>query len=154
MTPECVHFAPLIGSRPGELPVEEERALQAHLAGCETCRAIAADFAAVDGLVAEGLSQEAAKRDFAPFVDQVMARVERKKPARARLLSWLNHHRRAAAGVLVPALAALAVLVYVRSDGGSQESAFLELSSEGEVTTVLQTSDGPVVLLGDDDSGS
>jgi anti-sigma factor RsiW len=154
MTPECVHFAPLIGSRPGELPAEEERALAAHLAGCETCRAIAADFGALDGLVDEGLTREAAKRDFAPFVDQVMARVAARKPARERFLAWLNRHRRAAAGVLVPVLAAVAVLVYVRVGSGSQDATFLELSSEGEVATVLQTSDGPVVLLADEDSGS
>lgn len=152
MTPECVEFAPRIGSRPGELPAEEERALAAHLAGCETCRAIAADFAALDGVVADGLAREAAARDFSPFVDQVMARVG-KKPARAGVLGFLARHRRAAAGVLVPVLAALALLVYVRVDRGTPESAFLELSSEGEVSTVLQTADGPVVLLSED-SGS
>jgi anti-sigma factor RsiW len=165
MTPECVHFAPLIGSRPGELPAEEERALAAHVAGCETCRAIAADFAALDGLVDDGLMREAAKRDFAPFVDQVMARVAvtkrepeptEAKPAwvGARFVAWVSRHRRATAGVLVPVLAAVAVLVYVRAGSGSQDATFLELNSEGEVATVLETSDGPVVLLADEDSGS
>ena len=77
-----------------------------------------------------------------------MARVGR-APERppAALLAWLSHHRRAAAATLAPVLAALAVIVYVRLDGGRGEIALLELSSEGEVTTVLQTSDGPVVLL-------
>jgi len=37
--------------------------------------------------------------------------------------------------------------VYVRVDGGRDTIALLELSSEGEATTVLQTADGPVVLL-------
>ena len=47
----------------------------------------------------------------------------------------------------MPVLAALAVIVYVRIGSGPEPIAMLELSSEGEATTVLQTADGPVVLL-------
>jgi hypothetical protein len=53
----------------------------------------------------------------------------------------------------VPVLAALALFLYVRIEGGREPIAMLELSSEGEVTTILQTSDGPVVLL-DEESGT
>jgi anti-sigma factor RsiW len=142
---DCVRFAPMIGARPGELPAEDADAFAAHLLSCPACQATAADFVATDGLVAEGLLAEANARDFAPFVDQVMARVTRAE--RRGVLGWLGRHRRAAVAAVVPALAALAVIVYVRVDGGGDPIALLELSSEGEVTTVLQTADGPVVLL-------
>jgi anti-sigma factor RsiW len=162
---DCVRFAPIIGSREDELTPGEAKALAAHLAECGTCRASAADLAATAGLVAEGLMARANARDFAPFVDQVMARVAgpvhvrpfdsgaAERPLRSGrtgargVLAWLAHHRRAAAAALVPVLAALAVIVYVRLDGGRNRIALLELSSEGEVSTVLQTADGPVVLL-------
>jgi hypothetical protein len=168
---DCVRFAPIIGSREDELTPGEAKALAAHLAECGTCRASAADLAATAGLVAEGLMARANARDFAPFVDQVMARVagaqvtardarSSVRPERSRreaaakskgsvhaLAGWFVRHRRAAAAALVPVLAALAVIVYVRLDGGRDRIAQLELSSEGEVSTVLQTADGPVVLL-------
>jgi anti-sigma factor RsiW len=146
----------MIGAREGELLPAEASALEAHLAACAACRAIAADVAATEGLLAEALLAKANARDFAPFVDEVMARVE--GPARAGrraaagssargLWSWLAGHRRAAAAALAPILAAAALLVYVRLDDGREQVAMLELYSEGEVTMVLQTADGPVVLL-------
>jgi anti-sigma factor RsiW len=138
----------MIGAREGELSDAQARALEAHLAGCVACRAIAADAAATEGLVSEALLARANERDFAPFVDEVMARVARRE--RRGLRAWLSLHRRAAAAALVPVVAALAVIVYVRVDGGREPMALLELSSEGEVTTVLQTVDGPVVLLVED----
>jgi anti-sigma factor RsiW len=142
----CVRFAPMIGARPGELPPEDAGALEGHLAACPACRAFARDAAALDGLVGEALLARAAERDFAPFVDAVMARVGRRE--RRGLLGWISRHRRAAAAALAPVLAALAVIVYVRlHDGGAREIALFELTSEGEATTVLHTSDGPVVLL-------
>jgi hypothetical protein len=50
-------------------------------------------------------------------------------------------------------MAAAALLVYVRLHGEQpSEVAMLELASEGDVTMVLQTSDGPVVLLGEERS--
>jgi anti-sigma factor RsiW len=142
---DCIRFAPLIGAREGELTPGEAKALALHLRECGTCSATAADFAATDGLVREALLDRANARDFAPFVDQVMARVGRAE--RPGILGWLGRHRRGAAAALVPALAAAALIVYVRLDGGRDQIAMLELTSEGEVTTVLQTSDGPVVLL-------
>jgi predicted anti-sigma-YlaC factor YlaD len=148
---DCSRFAPMIGAREGELSAADARALQAHLAACPACAAYARDVAATDGLVAEGLLERAAERDFAPFVDQVMARVDRAE--RRGILGWLGRHRRVAAATLAPVLAALALIVYVRLDGGSRgEIALFELYSEGEVATILNTVDGPIVLL--DGSGS
>jgi anti-sigma factor RsiW len=135
----------MIGAREGELTPAEAAALSAHLRTCATCAALAADVAATEGLVSEALLAAANARDFAPFVDEVMARVARAE--RPGVRGWLARHRRAAAASLVPVLAALAVIVYVRLDGGHDPIALLELSSEGEATTVLQTADGPVVLL-------
>ncbi len=147
-TRDCVRFAPMVGSRPGELAPEDARALEAHLAACAACRARAADLAASEGLVSDALLAQANARDFAPFVDQVMARIAAGAPERGGVLRWLGRHRRALAATLAPALAALAVIVYVRVEGSRpQEIAALEVSSEGDATTILQTSDGPIVLL-------
>ncbi len=164
---DCVRFAPMIGSRPGELSSDEARSLEAHLAACARCTAAAADAAATDGLVREALGAAANARDFAPFVDSVMARIGSGsheatpllRPAResgeaTSLWSWIGRHRRAAAATLAPVLAALAVIVYVRLHGDeTPEVAALEINAQGEATTILQTKDGPVVLLYDE-SGS
>jgi len=141
---DCTRYAPMIGSREGELPPEEARALASHVAGCASCQAWAANLAATEGLVSEALLASAAGRDFAPFVDQVMARVT---PAPVRVLEWLRAHRRTAAALLAPMLAAAALIVYVSVGGGSAQVASLELAAEGEATTVIQTADGPIVLL-------
>ncbi len=146
-TSDCVRFAPMAGARAGELAAEDARALELHLAGCAACRARAADLAATEGLVSEALLAAANARDFAPFVDEVMARIGA-APERRGVLAWLGLHRRALAATLAPALAALAVIVYVRHEGSRpQEIALLEVASEGDATTILQTSDGPIVLL-------
>jgi anti-sigma factor RsiW len=168
---DCVHYVPLIGAHEGELTPEEQAGLDRHLAGCAACRARQADAKALGPLVRDALMAEANKRDFAPFVDQVMARVE-PHPLSPRALGrrgevgkggegrgeggtwwqWLTG-RRAAAAALVPALAAAALLVYVQTRPGVPEVASLmELTSEGEVTMILQTSDGPLVLLGEERS--
>jgi len=157
---DCVLFAPMIGSHEGELTAGEAKALEAHLATCHECRGIAQNAAALDGLVGEALLARANARDFAPFVDQVMERVAARggvphlRPASEEggrgFLPWLRRHRRAAFATLAPALAALAVIVYVRLGSGGGEIAMLELSSEGEATTILQTNDGPVVLLNEE----
>lgn len=148
---DCVRFAPMIGAREGELTPGEAKALAAHLAECRGCRATAGAFAATDGLVAKALLARANSRDFGPFVDQVMERVtarpRRGETVRGGLLGWLAHHRRAAAAALAPLVAALAVIVYVRVGSGPREIALLEITAEGEAVTVLQTVDGPVVLL-------
>jgi hypothetical protein len=142
---DCVRFAPMIGAREGELPPGEASALAAHLSTCASCRARAADLVATEDLVAESLLARANAVDFSSFADEVMARVG--KAERPGLLGWFARHRLAAAASLVPVLAALAVIVYVRIGSGPEPMAMLELSSEGEATTVLQTADGPVVLL-------
>jgi len=153
---DCVHIAPMLGSREGELTPGEAKALEAHVSECASCRALARDFAAMDGLVGEALMARANERDFAPFVDEVMERVSPRARGAARapaepdltFWGWIAGHRRAVAAALAPVLAAFAVLVYVQLNfGGPAEIALLELSSEGEATTILQTSDGPVVLL-------
>ncbi len=146
----CEKYAPMIGSFEGELTPEEARALEGHLATCERCRAIAADLAATEGLVSEALLARAATRDFAPFVDQVMARVA--PPQRTSVLDWLLGHRRVLAGVLVPGLAAAALFVYVSRSGGRPEIALLEVAAEGEAVTVIQTSEGPIVLLSSEEN--
>lgn len=146
---DCVRFAPMIGAREGELTPGEAKALEVHLTECRGCRATADDFAATDGLVTRALMARANARDFGPFVDEVMARVaaNRSRSERGGFLAWLSHHRRAAVAALAPVLAALAVLVYVRVEDGRREIALLEITAEGEAVTVLQTADGPVVLL-------
>lgn len=157
MAANCAHFAPMLGAREGELTSSEAAALEQHLSSCPRCRALARDFAAMDGLVAESLLARANARDFASFSDEVMERVTPqagRAPGRARaepgltFWGWIQGHRRAAAAALVPVLAAVALVVYVQVDTGAPgEIALLEVSAEGEATTILQTSDGPVVLL-------
>ncbi|ABS28604.1 zf-HC2 domain-containing protein [Anaeromyxobacter sp. Fw109-5] len=152
---DCVRYAPMLGAREGDLSPEEQRALDAHLQACPACRALAADLAALDGLVGESLMARANARDFAPFVDGVMARVGVQGSAPARrhgFLGWFRAHPRAALASLVPVLAAVALVVYVRIEGDDGQIALFEMATEGEVTMVLQTSDGPVVLLGEEHS--
>jgi anti-sigma factor RsiW len=156
---DCARLAPLLGARPGELDSAQARAVESHLATCERCRLASADLAVTDGLVRDGLIQKANARDFAPFVDQVMARVAKAGPAPTQpvperaprgLRAWVAGHRRAVGAALAPLMAAAALIVYVRLQGERPgEVAMLELASEGDVTMVLQTSEGPVVLLGE-----
>jgi anti-sigma factor RsiW len=145
---DCLRYAPMIGSREGELGPDEARGLAAHLAACPACRARAAAFAATEGLVAEALLARAAGRDFAPFVDGVMERIAaRRLSPLGRLRGWLGAHRRSAGlAAAVPVLAAAALVVYVRSD---RPAALVELDAVGNVSIVLRTEDGPLVLLGD-----
>ncbi|MGC3999881.1 MAG: zf-HC2 domain-containing protein [Anaeromyxobacter sp.] len=156
----CLRYAPLIGAREGELSPEEARDLATHLAGCARCQALAADLAATDGLLSEALLARANARDFAPFVDQVMERVyPGSAPAaavRRGLPGWLGLRWKALLATGVPALAALALFLYVQYEAQRpEELALVELSSEGQIATVLQTVDGPIVLIDDDDtSGS
>ncbi|BDG03413.1 anti-sigma factor family protein [Anaeromyxobacter oryzae] len=164
---DCLHYAPMIGAREGELTEIEVKALAAHLAICEACQGRAADLAATEGIVSEGLLAHASARDFAPFLDEVMARVglEPGRPERSRrtaaaeskgaggILAWLGLHWKGTTAAVAPVLAAFAVFMYVRSGAGQgHQVASLEMSSEG-VSTVLQTADGPVVLLADEDAG-
>jgi anti-sigma factor RsiW len=149
---DCLRYAPMIGAREGELARDESSALAAHLAACPACRARAAALRATEGLVAEALLARASGRDFAPFVDGVMERIAagRARSPFARLRRWVGAHRRSAGlAAAVPVLAALALVVYVRSDRPARELALVELDAVGNVSIVLRTEDGPLVLLGD-----
>jgi anti-sigma factor RsiW len=160
----CQRFAPMIGAREGGLAPAEVQALAAHLDTCHACQAFAADVAATSGLFAEALLRRASTRDFAPFVDEVMARtghVRQVRPGRsgARGSPWFQRRWRALAVLAVPVLAAAALFMYVRWDRHQEKEqpqlAALEIDAEGGIGTVLQTQDGPVVLLQpDDESGS
>ncbi|HEY6003603.1 MAG TPA: zf-HC2 domain-containing protein, partial [Anaeromyxobacter sp.] len=97
---ECVLFAPMIGARPGELTAGESKALDAHLSSCSACRGVARSAETFDGLVGEALLARASVRDFAPFVDGVLARIEGAPRRSAGFLSWLHGHRRAAVASL------------------------------------------------------
>ncbi len=162
----CVHFAPMIGARPGELSEEETRALAEHLATCDACQARLADEEALSGMLPDALMAEANRRDFSTFSDGVLARIpEYARPSTSPLrgyaqgertryrgfLSWVRHHRAlAAASAVAPTLAALALIVYF-GRGGAAEVASVEVSAEDRGAMVLETSDGPVVLFGDDE---
>jgi anti-sigma factor RsiW len=148
MSTTCLRFAPMLSARPGELPSADEAALHEHLAGCDACQARLADGEVVGGMVAEALLAEAARVDFAPFVDQVMARVE---PGGVRgFLRWVRRHKAVAAAVgLAPTLAALGLIVYLSSGDAEPQAGDVEVVAEGRTATILTTQDGPVVLLGD-----
>jgi hypothetical protein len=157
----------MIGARPGDLTEGESRALAEHLATCGACQARQVEAEALSGLLSEALLAEANRRDFSSFSDEVLARIG---GAGARtgaggatapragthgplgsLLAWIRGHRLAAgASALAPALAVLALVVYLeRRPPDGAMAAVVEVSSEGRATTILETNDGPVVLLGD-----
>lgn len=144
----CVRFAPMLGAREGELGAAERAALEGHLAGCAACQARLADLSALEGLVGEALSREAARRDFAGFADQVMARVERRRAGPLR--AFFRRHRALAVGTaLAPTLAAAALIVYLELRGGGVPG--IEVVSEQYAPMVIETDDGPLILLGDGD---
>ena len=159
---KCAGAAPLLGSLPGELDPTEEALLRAHLSTCDACRARQADLEALSGLVRDGLRGAAAKRDFSAFSDGVMARIPasawRGAPAGPldRFRELLRRHRvLAAASALVPALAAVALYLYIDRRGGTGPSELsVEVTSEDLATAVLQTSDGPVILVGEGSEGT
>ena len=153
---DCARYMPFIGARQGELSAADAEALGAHMAGCEACRRWAAELAITEGLVSEALAAAAARRDFAPFVDGVMERVAAARPA-----PWLARARRAVrlhprlliGGALVPVLAVMVTVLYLRTGSTADlaDASPLEVSAEG-ATTIIQSSDGPVVLIDDDDN--
>ncbi len=145
----CLRFAPMIGARQGELGEAEASALSEHLAACEECQARLADDAALSGLVAQALLDEANRRDFSTFADGVLERLE-PAPLRSRLAAWVRRHRMAtAAAALAPALAAITLLVYLGR--GAAPEPFVQVTAEGRTATLLETGDGPIVLLGDEE---
>ena len=146
----------MIGSRDGELTPAEAAGLQAHLVGCAGCRGFQADLLATEGMLAQALERAAATRDFAPFVDGVMARVSRARPPSllSRLVQQLRLHPRLAFGGALLPLAAATLALFLRAGGGDLADAHaVLLDSEGRATTIIQSSDGPVLLLDDDDDG-
>ena len=158
----CAGAAPLLGSLPGELDPTEEALLRAHLSTCPSCQARQADLQALSGLLQEGLLVEAARRDLSGLADGVMARIPasawRGAPAGplGRLLSFLRRHRiLAAASALAPALAALALYLYIgRTAGPGPAGLAVEVTSEDLAAIVLETSDGPVILVGESSEGT
>ncbi len=153
---DCTHYRPLVGSRPGELAAAEAGALAAHLATCDGCRAWEAELAAADGLLARGLLAEAARRDFAPFVDRVLERVGRRAPApllERLVLAFRRHPALAIGAALAPIAAVVALVLALRlgGDGDLADARAVQLTTEGGATTVIQSKDGPVVLLDDDE---
>ncbi len=157
----CLRYAPMIGSREGELSAEDEQALAAHLAQCPACSAMAAEVAATEGLLREALLARANARDFGPFVDQVMARVSSPVGGTRRVRPWagvlglLRGHWKLFAAAAVAVVAAVSAFMYVgREVPEPEQLAALEMDLEGD-NTVLQTADGPVVLIPPEDgSGS
>ncbi len=145
---DCLRYAPMLGAREGELDAAEQAALQEHLAGCAACRARLADLRALEGMVGEALAREAARRDFADFADQVMARVERRRAGTLR--AFFRRHRALAVGsALAPTLAAAALIVYLGLRGGGTPG--IEIISEQYAPMVIESDDGPLILLGDDE---
>lgn len=162
----CLRFAPMIGARPGELTSDDEAALADHLAACDACQARLADESALSGMLSSALMAEASRRDFATFSDEVLARIpeysakgaagaataeRRASPGvLAHVLSWARQHRLAATvSALAPTLAAAALILYLDRSGAAPEPALVDVSAEGRGAMILETSDGPVVLLGD-----
>ena len=148
----CLRYAPMIGARPGELSGEDERGLAEHAAACAACQGRLADEAALAGMLSAALLDEANRRDFTTFSDEVLARIpacQRERGPLARLGAWARRHRAAAiAGVVAPALVAAALFVYL-SGGAPERPVVVEVSAEGQNATVLETREGPVVLFGD-----
>jgi anti-sigma factor RsiW len=146
----CVRYAPMIGAREGELSDEEARALGEHLASCDACQARLADEAALSGMLADGLMREASRRDLSSFSDEVLERIpayRERKGWLAPVAAWVRHHRlTAAVSALAPAVAAAALVLYLGRQPALDPD--LDVSTDG-AATVIDTSDGPVVLFGD-----
>ncbi len=153
----CLRYAPMIGAREEELGDEDRQALALHLAACEACQARLADERALEGLVGEALLREAARRDFSEFADGVMARIGRSARGERRLglgQRLRRHWALALGSTLGPALATLGLIVYLRAQGPLPQPSDVDVTSEDHIPMVLQTSDGPLVLLGDTDEGT
>jgi anti-sigma factor RsiW len=152
MSQDCVKFAPLLSATERDLPAAEREAALGHLSGCEACQARLADLEALHALVGPAVMARANAVDFSNFADQVMAKVgSTRQPFWTRLFA----RRGTIAALLAPALAAAALLLYLGqgSTGGEEflaDAGDVDIESEGHDPTVIQTSDGPVVLLGDD----
>jgi hypothetical protein len=72
----------------------------------------------------------------------------------AALRAFFRRHKvLAAASAVVPALAALGLFLYFERAGLSGEPG-VQVESETMAPVVLDTSDGPVILFGDDSEGT
>jgi anti-sigma factor RsiW len=160
---KCAGAAPLLGSLPGELDPTDEALLSAHLSTCESCRARLADQEALARVVEDGLLLEAARRDFTGFADGVMARIPASAWRGVEPTGWLEqvraflrrHRVLAATSALVPALAAVALYLYIgRTIGPGPSELAVEVTSEDLAAVVLETSDGPVILVGEASDGT
>lgn len=146
---DCARYAPMIGAREGELDAAERAALADHLSTCPACRGRLADERALEGMVGEALLRAAARRDFSEFADQVMARVERRRSWRLR--AFVRRHRAlAVATALAPTLAAAALIVYLDLRGAGARPG-IEVVSEQYAPMVIESDEGPVILLGESD---
>jgi hypothetical protein len=163
----CTRWAPMIGARKGELGDADAFGLADHLAICDACHARLTDAEALAGMLSEALMGEANRRDFSEFADGVMARLPA-APSTAPLrgsaqgeripqgwltpiAAWVRHHRlAAAASALAPAVAAVALVLYLGRDQAPEFA--VDVSSDDRGAMVLETNEGPVVLLGDSDS--
>ena len=147
MTP-CLKYAPMLGAKPGELAQAEESALHAHLAGCDACQGRLADAQVIGDLLTTSRRDSANSVDFSTFADGVMARVEVKRARRPGFFATLMRPM----AVLAPALAAAVFLVYLGQRPSIHTTSLarageVEVVSEGHDTMVLNTEDGPIVLL-------
>ncbi len=164
---DCLQCAPLVGSEADDLSQGEARALSAHLAACPACSARAADAAVMGELIREGLLAAAAAE--APgLADAVLERLARGAPlegdpfeepddpdttrrgARAwgKVRAFTLRHPFAVAVLAPAAVAAFLALVYLGGgSSGDRSQALVEVTSEGRSATVLETAEGPIVLL-------
>ena len=153
---ECLKYLPMLTARDGELSPMERAGLEAHLGACHACRTRLAEERLLSGLVGEAMQAEASRRDFSGFSDAVLGRIDQ-RPWLARSLGRLwpwgqPSPVRAWAGIAVPVLAAVALVVYLGLGSIFSERyqpGEVEVSSEGHDMTVIQTDDGPVVIWGD-----
>jgi hypothetical protein len=150
---DCTDYRPLIGSREGELTAAEASALAAHVAGCDGCRRWAASLAVTEGLVSEALLSAAAHRDFTSFSGEVLARIEQRRLGPlGRLARAIRHHPwLTAAGTLAPVATAALVALFIQYRIELADNRTLEVNAQGGATTIIQSIDGPVVLIDDDD---
>ena len=145
---DCNRYAPMLSARPGELEDEERRSLSDHLATCPACQGRLADERALGGLVGEALLLQAVRRDFTAFADGVMERLARRRDGAVR--AFFRRHKALAVGTaLAPTLAAAALIVYLELRQGSQPG--IEVVSERYTPMVVETSEGPLILVGDEE---
>lgn len=111
----------------------EEATIDAHLAGCATCRSTVSDLGAIGDALRADIDERLGEVDTGPALRQIRARIEEHRTSRlrVRLGAWLEDqwwlHRRAIAGLAVAAalgaLSAPAVVWWVGRQLQEQEDA-------------------------------